>query len=155
MRKFVVGVITLAVVLAGCATIMHGTSEQVGINSVPDGAKVMVDNTPLGNTPVVAHLSRKDNHVIKISLAGYQPVDMTVTRHVSGWVAGNIIFGGLIGLAVDAIDGGMYKLTPAQVNASLHREGSDVQLKNNAIYVGVVLRPDPNWQRIGTLSRTR
>jgi hypothetical protein len=36
-------------------------------------------------------------------------------------VWGNIVFGGIIGLAVDAITGGLYKLAPEQVSAQLAR----------------------------------
>ncbi|HYB63654.1 MAG TPA: PEGA domain-containing protein, partial [Steroidobacteraceae bacterium] len=108
-----------AISLMGCCSIIHGTRQDVGINSSPTGALVKVDNAPSGNTPLVAKLTRKDNHVVHIELSGYQPFDLTLTRSVSGWVWGNIVFGGLIGLAVDAIDGAFYNLTPDQVTATL------------------------------------
>jgi hypothetical protein len=82
----------------GCATIMHGTSQQIGISSMPSGAKVSVDSNPMGVTPIFASLSRGDNHIIKIELDGYVPHEMTITKKTSGWVWGNIVFGGLIGL---------------------------------------------------------
>ena len=40
---------------------------------------------------------------------------MTLTPHLSGWAFGKIVFGGFIGLAVDAISGGLYQFTPDQV----------------------------------------
>jgi uncharacterized protein YceK len=153
MRKLIAPALAVSVILAGCATILHGTKEQVGISSVPSGATVTVDNKLLGATPIVANLSRKNSHIIKIAMNGFEPVEMTVTRHLSGWIAGNIIFGGLIGLAVDAITGGMYKLTPEQVAATLQKQGGSVHARKDMIYVGVVLRPDPAWQEIGTLKR--
>src|SRR5689334_739562 len=88
--------------LSGCATIIHGTKQEVGISSSPTGATVMIDNNDVGVTPVVSKLSRKQNHVVKIQLAGYQPFETTLTHSVSGWVWGNLAFGGLIGLVVDA-----------------------------------------------------
>ncbi|MGH7553307.1 MAG: PEGA domain-containing protein, partial [Longimicrobiales bacterium] len=106
-------------VLSGCATIMHGTKQSVGISSAPAGANIFIDNAPFGATPMVADLARKDHHTIRLEMEGYQPFAMSVSRGVSGWVVGNILFGGLIGLAVDAISGGMYKLTPEQVSATL------------------------------------
>src|SRR6266404_2478012 len=99
--------ITLGV--SGCATIIHGTRQDVGISSTPTGASVSIDNTENGKTPLIAKLTRKDNHIVKIELAGYQTFEATLTRSVSGWVWGNIAFGGLIGLAVDGISGGIYK----------------------------------------------
>ena len=101
--------------LWGCATIMHGTSQQVGLSSSPSGARVSINTKPIGVTPIFANLSRGDNHIIKIDLEGYLPFEMTVTRKVSGWVWGNIVFGGLIGLVVDAATGGLYNLSPEQI----------------------------------------
>lgn len=68
---------------------------------------------------MIAKLSRSDNHIVRIQMDGYQPFDATITRSVSGWVWGNLVFGGLIGLAVDATSGGLYKLTPEQVSAQM------------------------------------
>ena len=141
-----------ALVLWGCATIMHGTSQKVGISSSPSGAKVWVDNKEMGVTPLFADLKRGDDHIVKVELAGYQKAEMTITKSVSGWVWGNIVFGGLIGLAVDAISGGLYNLSPEQLNAELKKEGSSAIIKDGELYVVTVLRPDPNWQKIGNLT---
>src|SRR5438045_124497 len=91
-----------------CASIMHGKSQDVNIASQPSGASVTVDNQALGMTPVVAKLKRKDKHVITVKMDGYQPFEMTTTRSTSGWVWGNVVFGGLIGLAVDLGGGCAY-----------------------------------------------
>jgi len=144
-----------ALVLWGCATIMHGTSQKVGISSSPTGAKVWVDNKEMGFTPLFADLKRGDDHIVRVELAGYQKAELTITKSVSGWVWGNIVFGGLVGLAVDAITGGLYNLSPEQLNAELKKEGSAVIIKDGQIYVLTVLRPDPNWQKIGDLVPVR
>ena len=54
--------------LSSCATIMHGTSQDIGIQSRPTGATVTVDNQAYGKTPVIAKLSRKDHHVCTLHL---------------------------------------------------------------------------------------
>ena len=138
-------------IAAACGTIIHGTRQDVGVSSTPTGAQVVVDNMPLGQTPVVAKLTRKDNHVIRITMPGYQTFETNVTRSVSGWVWGNIVFGGLIGLAVDAISGGLYKLRPEQVTGTLAT--ADVRSEQGALYVAVVLVPDPSWEKVGQLTR--
>jgi len=149
-----------ALLLVGCATIMHGTSQDIGFQSAPTNAKITVDGLPMGNTPVVAKLSRKDNHIVKLSLDGYQPFEATITRGTSGWVWGNIVFGGLIGLAVDAMSGGLYNLSPSQVSGQLVQgvlpqgKPPTAMLTKDGIYIAVVLRADSSWQRIGTLERT-
>ncbi len=152
MRSLVIFAVLFA--LAGCGSIMHGTTQSVGISSTPTGANVSVDNKPLGDTPLVADLKRKDHHYVKIEMEGYQPFEMTVTRSVSGWVWGNLLFGGIIGLIVDASDGALYKLTPEQVAGSLSRTGAQIQKLDGMIYVGVTLTPDPSWKQVSTLKPT-
>lgn len=139
--------------LAGCATIIHGTSQDVGFSSTPSAATVSVDNVEVGKTPVITKLSRKDNHIIKVQLAGFQPFEATVTRSVSGWVVGNLVFGALPGLVIDAISGGLYKLTPEQVAAQMALQGASVTRGDHGLYVAVVLHPDSTWERVGSLQR--
>ena len=137
--------------LASCASIIHGTHQEVGITSVPIGAAVTIDNVQSGKTPFVATLTRKDSHFVRISLPGYQPFGLTLTSSVSGWVWGNIVFGGLIGLAVDAIDGGMYKLTPEQLSATLSSGQASLSKRADGIYLVVVLKPQSDWVKVAQL----
>jgi hypothetical protein len=140
---------------SGCGTIIHGSSQQVSITSVPTGASVTVDTTAYGNTPVTVKLRRKDQHIIKILLDGYQPFELMTKRSTSGWVWGNIVFGGLIGLVVDASTGGMYQLSPEQIEATLGSGSAQVRRDNDFLIVSVVLHPEEGWERIGSLSRNR
>lgn len=82
-----------------------------------------------------------------------------INRMVSGWVAGNIVFGGLIGLAIDAASGGMYKLSPEQVDARLDGERAGrnrtFQTEEGAIFITVVLKPDPEWEQVGSLTSSQ
>src|SRR5688572_11667627 len=67
MRRLLsIALVAFVVIGASCATIMHGKNQEVGISSTPSSAKVTVDNLVLGNTPVIAKLKRKDNHIVKI-----------------------------------------------------------------------------------------
>jgi PEGA domain len=134
-----------------CATIIHGSSQQIGVSSQPTGAAVTVDGKPAGTTPITTKLSRKDIHRITLTLDGYQPFDMVTTRKTSGWVWGNIVFGGLIGLAVDAISGGLYDVRPEVVSAQLAKAGATGTVRADHLYVILVRDPDPAWRRIGRL----
>lgn len=130
---------------------MHQTTQEVGISSSPTKAKVTINSLSHGETPVVAELKRKRYHLIRIELEGYQPYEATVTRKVSGWVWGNIVLGGLIGLAVDAISGGLYKLTPEQIAGELKQTNAAVSQVGDTVYLTVVLRPKAGWERIDSL----
>lgn len=139
--------------LTACGTIMQGSTQQLSISSSPSSAAVTIDGMERGTTPIVADLTRKDTHTIHIEAEGYQPYELAVSRSVSGWVAGNIVFGGIIGLAVDAITGGMYKLTPDQVQATL--DGSEVAVTDDGLFAMVVLSPSPDWEMIDRLEVVR
>lgn len=150
LRRATVAVATIS--LFGCCSIIHGTRQDVGISSSPTGALVKIDNVQSGNTPVIAKLTRKDNHYVRIEMPGCQPYETTLTRSVSGWVWGNIVFGGLIGLAVDAIDGSLYKLTPEQMSATLAANHASIATTGDGIYLVAVLKPEPGWVKVGQLA---
>ena len=143
--------IVVSSLLSSCATIMHGTHQSVGISSNPSNASIWVDRQYAGTTPMIVEMSRKDNHVVRIELDGYQPYEAVFSRQVSGWVFGNVFFGGVIGLAVDAISGGLYMLTPDQVQAELRTNHMAYPENSKDSYIGVVLEPKPEWKLVGSL----
>jgi hypothetical protein len=149
----VVATALAAVALGGCATIIQSPHQQVSIASTPSGATVSIDHVQRGTTPMVTTLKRKDTHVLRLELAGYQPYEATLNRRVSGWVWGNIVFGGLIGLGVDAITGSMYKLSPDQVSAQLASGQAATEKRKDGVYVFAVLAPQPGWTKVGQLTR--
>lgn len=63
------------------------------------------------------------------------------------------MFGGIPGLAVDAITGGLYKLAPEQVSAQLARADLQAVEGVEVLVVTVVLHPEPGMERVGTLVR--
>ena len=141
--------IAATVATTGCATIIGGSKHSVRFESEPSSATVYDNGIKLGETPLQARLTRGDNHDITIRLDGFKPYNLRLTRQFNEWVIGNIVFGGFIGIAVDAITGGLYKLNPEQVSnfdttMAHRRSGSN-------IYISVTLSADPDWQRIGTM----
>jgi hypothetical protein len=151
MKKIVcstVVVVSAALVLAGCCSIIHGTSQEIGVSSSPTGARVLVNGSQMGTTPATLNLKRNGSHRIRLELDGYQPYEMTLTKSVSGWVWGNIVFGGLIGLAVDAIDGAIYKLSPEQVSAQL------LEGKGDTLQVRMIEGKPEKAEKIGQMEKT-
>lgn len=130
---------------------MHGTSQDVSIASQPTGANVTIDEIEKGTTPLTADLDRGDEHTVRIDMEGYQPYEMNITKSTSGWVWGNIVFGGLVGLAVDAITGGLYKLEPNQIEAELREGTAGAAEKDGKPHIRVVLQPDDDWEKVGQL----
>ena len=103
----------------GCATIVHGTTQEISVSSDPTEARVNVDGAFISTTPCTVELKRGKNHVVTISKDGYHTEQITVMKVVSGAVAGNILAGGFIGWGVDAISGAQYRLVPETVSVTL------------------------------------
>ncbi|GAB4230165.1 MAG: hypothetical protein Tsb0021_08170 [Chlamydiales bacterium] len=137
--------------LTGCATLMHGSMQSVGISSNPSNASVWVDKAYAGQTPMIAQLSRKKDHVVRIELEGYYPYEAAFSRKLSHWVFGNVVFGGIIGLAIDAVTGSIYMLTPDQIQAELRANNICYSKRSQDSFIAVVLEPDPSWKKIGNL----
>ena len=155
MKHFIgISIIVLSVLfLNSCATIINGTSQQINITSTPIDAKVFVDDQELGKTPYVAKLKRKDNHIVKIELEGYKTEVIALNGETSGWFIGNCLFGGLIGMGIDAITGAMYRLEPKEISKSLEKDNQQSSNDNDMLYIKFVLEPDPKWEKIGQLKK--
>jgi len=107
---------------AGCATIISGRHQEVQIISSPSGAKACTGGQCV-TTPGTFTLRRDTNHAIAIEKDGYVSESVILTSGVGPAVAGNIIFGGLIGGGIDAASGALYKLYPETVNVALRQPG--------------------------------
>ncbi len=124
------GILAVAVTgafLAGCGTIVRGTEEDVVIDVQPPEATVM---TSLGLTcvgPCVLQVKRKQDFTVTASAPGYDPQTVAVGTRISGGgaagLAGNVVFGGLIGVGVDAATGASLDHFPNPVVIRLQPSG--------------------------------
>jgi hypothetical protein len=105
--------------LGGCATIIHGTTQDIGITTDPSGAELLVDGSERYRSPAKITMKRKYDHFIEVSKEGYHKETVNIKSVLSGAVAGNILAGGLIGWGVDAASGGQYRLVPENVDLRL------------------------------------
>lgn len=109
--------------LGGCASVTRGWSEQVQINSQPEGAEVRTSMSQTCVTPCTLTVSRKDEFSVAFAKPGYQPQTVPVTTRVAGagaaGFAGNVLVGGIIGMGVDAASGATLEHWPNPVLAVL------------------------------------
>ncbi|OPL13432.1 MAG: hypothetical protein AVO39_10625 [delta proteobacterium MLS_D] len=119
--------------LVACATIMGDKTQLMSINSTPSDAVVKIKDEKgmeifTGKTPTNVTLQKADgsywggkDYIVTISKDGYETQVIPVVSSPNGWyIAGNLVFGGLIGwFIVDPLTGAMYNLSPEQINASL------------------------------------
>jgi hypothetical protein len=104
-------------ILTGCASIVSGTSQVVSVETLQsagrvDGASCKLENSKgvyYVTTPgtVTVHRAYGDMNV-KCEKPGY-PIGLALIKSsTKGMVVGNILFGGLIGVGVDAASGAAY-----------------------------------------------
>ena len=153
----IIKIILVTAVLLGfcsCATIILGSRQSIGISSSPSKAKIFVNDEEVGITPKTIDIKKgaAKSFKIRIELEGYEPYETVLSRKTSGWIAGNILLGGIIGLAVDYATGGAYILTPEQIEAQLGKSTSLIQNGNDSIEFFVTLESQDNWVRIGQLT---
>ena len=120
MKKNALGVLIGAALLSGCATIMNGDMVNVPVYTTPSGATVVINGATYTSPTTVMVPRGKGDFKLHIEKEGYEPVDIMLTQSADGWLWGNVIFGGLIGLAVDFITGDAYDLDPELVSANLN-----------------------------------
>ena len=121
-RKLLCAPLILAAytLLSGCATIVHlGGNEERNVSSEPAGAKVVIDGTERGVTPLATKVERKKDHAVVLTKEGFEENQSRVESHLSWWVAGNVILGGLVGILVDVLSGGGYTIEPDAVAVTL------------------------------------
>ena len=112
--------LALSSVVSGCATIVHlGGNEELNVSSEPAGAKVVIDGTERGLTPLATKVERKKDHAVVLTKEGFEENQSRVESHLSWWVAGNVILGGLVGILVDVLSGGGYTIEPDAVAVTL------------------------------------
>ena len=119
--------------LSGCATIIGQPTQTMPIASTPsDAAITIVDEAGVevfkGTTPTSVTLQKstgkywgKKSFTVTIAKAGFQTQTIPVTASANGWyIAGNMVFGGLIGwFIVDPMNGHMYTLSPEAIASTM------------------------------------
>jgi hypothetical protein len=101
---------------AGCATVMTGKYQSIPVTSEPQGIKVRADTGEMIITPGKFHLIRNEEHTLVAECPGYEPQQLKLHNKAQGWVWGNILLGGVVGLIVDCSSGASDELIPKEVH---------------------------------------
>ena len=121
-----------AVLLAnGCASMHHGRSQVVLVESEPPGARILVGGEPVGVTPNFVKLKRRHG-VITLDRDGFLPEVIEVPHSAAGWLLGDVGLGMLListgpymlalTLGLDLATGAALEL-PDEVTATLEPAG--------------------------------
>ena len=115
-------IVSLILILAGCATIAKGTSQLVTINCNIDNALIYLDGKKIGETPFSGKM-KKNGKMLTIRKDGYKEHQIALTKHLEGIFWGNIITGGTVGSITDFATGAAYTYSPSSFQVDLIKMG--------------------------------
>lgn len=131
----------IALLVSNCATIMHGTSQEIQAVSDPRGARVLVNGWDRGRTPTLLTLKRNQDHQVVFQLDGYEDVSFKLNKRLQGgWpILGNLFSWGVLGIVVDISNGAAYSLSPDNLYASMQEAGIAVNLETDRDEITVIV----------------
>lgn len=121
----------VALLSLGCATVMNGRHAEVAIKSQPAGARVSVQNekgetVATSKTPGRVTLKRSNGLFRKaprytafIEKPGYETTQVSINPKWNPWILGNVVLGGVIGLAADSATGAIWRYSPDEIDQPL------------------------------------
>ncbi|OAN50146.1 hypothetical protein A6A04_01680 [Paramagnetospirillum marisnigri] len=118
--------IIASIMLVGCSTLTQGTDQLITVMTPGvDAARCSLTSTSGKTWFVVAPGSvsvekSKDDISIVCKKEGYRDGAAVATSNLEGMTWGNIVFGGVIGVGVDAASGAMNKYPPT-INIQMER----------------------------------
>ena len=108
--------LTSIVIFTSCGTIM-GVREVVTVDTNVEGADLYVNGVNQGSAPGQIQLKPKD--VVTLKKDGYRDQFVPIYTKFNAAVIGNLIFGGIPGLIVDAVTGSLKKIDGTYFKANM------------------------------------
>jgi hypothetical protein len=122
MKKIILTIttiLTLTILITGCATLLAPKTHPLAVSSEPHGADVYVNGFKMGTTPVELNLKADKSYAIEFRKEGYETVTRVVNTKVgAGWIVLDVITG-FIPVIIDATTGAWNSLDQDAVNAVL------------------------------------
>ncbi|MEQ1752843.1 MAG: hypothetical protein ABL973_01775 [Micropepsaceae bacterium] len=119
----------IGIQISGCASIIKGSSAAINVTTPPVTGATCTLSSSQGSwqlvSPASVTVERSKNDIqVRCTKEGYQDASAVIPSNFEGWTVGNLIFGGVIGVGVDAATGAlndypnafqvpMFKLDPA------------------------------------------
>jgi len=130
------GLVPVLLMAPGCATITKSSNQMVTVNTRPAGAECTLERE--GQTIAVINPTpgtisvEKDKDVISVVCRkpDYLDSDGTLDSEFEAMTFGNIIFGGIIGVGVDAASGAMHEYPPLVTITLIPAEFASVEQRD-------------------------
>ena len=117
-------IVSLALLMNGCATSLQGTKQKVTVNSQPQNAEVVTSHGfGCDATPCSFYVPRNRSFELNVAKPGFSTKTVKVDSILSGvgtaQSAGSILLGGVIAGGYDVYKGSVWELSPNSVNVKL------------------------------------
>ena len=123
LKKWWVWVIAAIVVglLLGCATLFNDKDPPVSFMSDPSAAKVYVNGSYMGDTPLAIELKTDKEYTIEFRKEGYDTKTYFLNNKIGAvWIILDIV-GGLIPVVIDAATGAWYEFNNENITVFLEQ----------------------------------
>jgi hypothetical protein len=117
----------IAPLFTACGAIMHGSRQEIAVQSSVPGTTVQsVPVSTTVTTPGVLNLERKHNYVLTFSAPGYTPANVSIENGIGvGTVIADVVLG-LVGVVVDGLTGSWYGLKPETASVTLLKQAGTI-----------------------------
>ncbi|MCE2680787.1 MAG: hypothetical protein LW629_10155 [Burkholderiales bacterium] len=105
--------VTAAILLSGCSTVIKGTSETVSVNSLEKGTVISVDGSPRGLDTANVSLKKGKPHTLRAEKQGCGTVTTETTETFDPTsLLGIFIDLGIFTIPIDMMSGAAWKVEP-------------------------------------------
>ncbi len=115
--------------VTGCGVIFGGTRETIQVQSSPRAAEITTTPpTATYTTPASISLERKHSYNLTFTKEGYSSAEFQIQNRIRvGIVVLDVLFTSLVGVVIDAVTGGWYKLEPKTAAVALEKLASNIE----------------------------
>ena len=127
------GLTSLTLLLASCATVFTGTSQKIEFTSEPEGAEIIVNGIEMGVTPATVEVKKPammEDRRVTLKLDGYADKTFVLQKEFQMVSILNLFLTGGIGFAVDILSGALFEYSPEKYHIDLESSDDQVKLKD-------------------------
>ncbi|AZB07817.1 PEGA domain-containing protein [Chryseobacterium sp. G0162] len=110
----------IALSTTSCATIFTGTNDKISFNSTPEGATVFHKGIEKCVTPCTTKIPRSlSKQMVTFEKEGFNNQEVKLDKNFNAVTLLNILFGGAIGVGIDAATGSLTKYSTKKYDVEL------------------------------------
>lgn len=127
----VILVLSLNLVLGGCATLMSGTEQELTIQSNVEGAQIFFGESLVGETPAKIRIPRRINRALTLKKPGYAETKLWLPTQMESnfWIniPLTLVVVGSFGITTDLVDNAAWKYAPDAYFVNMKSEGQSYE----------------------------